>query len=66
MIENHEGYLAAHARLLELCALREKVESDPKLNQRQRSSELAGVNGLIAEIERDVRRYDLQLGGEFL
>jgi len=59
MIKNHEGFLAAHARLLELRALREKIESDPKLNHRQRSSELAGVKGLIAEIERDVRSYHL-------
>jgi hypothetical protein len=59
MITDQEGLLAASDRLAELRGMLQKISSDSKLNARQRSTELAGVRGLIQEIEQEVRQYHL-------
>jgi hypothetical protein len=59
MIKDREGIIAARDRLVDLRRMVEKIKSDPKLNQRQRSIELAGVRGLIEEIELEIRQYQL-------
>ena len=59
MIENSENLLAAQDRLRELQNLKMKIEADPNLNHRQRMSELAGLRSISAEIERDIRQYQL-------
>jgi hypothetical protein len=57
MIENNEGLRAAMDRFQELQQMRKKIHSDPKLNHRQKVSELAGIRALIEEIEGDIRQF---------
>jgi hypothetical protein len=59
MIQDQEGLVAARDRLADLLTMRKKIESDLKLNHRQRASELAGVRGIIEEIEHEIRQYHL-------
>jgi len=59
MITDQEGLFAACDRLAELRGMLQKISSDPKLNSRQRSTELAGVRGLAQEIEQEVRQYHI-------
>lgn len=59
MIIDQQGLLAARDRLVELRELQQKILSDTKLNPRQRATELAGVRGLMQEIDRDMRSYQL-------
>ncbi|MDZ7293017.1 MAG: hypothetical protein ONB44_24855 [candidate division KSB1 bacterium] len=59
MIKDQEGVIAARDRLIDLRRMVEKIKSDSKLNQRQRSIELAGIRGLIEEIELEIRQYQL-------
>lgn len=60
MIIDQQELFAARDRLAELRELQQKILSDPKLNPRQRATELAGVRGLMQEIDRDLRSYQLQ------
>lgn len=59
MILDQEEATAARERLTELRELRQKILSDAKLNPRQRATELAGVRGLMQEIDLDIRQYHL-------
>ncbi len=59
MILDQQELTAARERLVELRELQQKVLSDLKLNPRQRSTELAGVRGLMQEIDLDIRQYHL-------
>jgi hypothetical protein len=61
MINDHEAFMAAQDRLVDLRRMVEKIKTDSQLNQRQRAVELAGVRGLIDEIETEVRQYQLAL-----
>jgi len=61
MIKDHEAFMAAQDRLVDLRRMVEKIKTDSQLNQRQRAVELAGVRGLIDEIETEVRQYQLAL-----
>jgi len=59
MIIDQQELIATRDRLVELRELQQKILSDPKLNPRQRATELAGVRGLMQQIDRDVRSYHL-------
>jgi hypothetical protein len=54
MIENQEGLVVSQEQLAMLRAWEERIGNDLKLDHRLKESKLAGIRGLMAEIEREI------------
>jgi hypothetical protein len=59
MIENQEQLVHSHKQLAKLRAMEERVINNPDRHPRLKKSELAGIRSTIAQIEREIRVYNL-------
>ncbi len=59
MIENQEGLVVSQEQLAMLRAWEERIGNDLKLDSRLKESKLAGIRGLMAEIEREIHVYNM-------
>lgn len=59
MIENREGLILSQGQLAKLRDWEEKVVNDLNQHPRLKKSELAGIRSMIAQIEREIRVYNL-------
>lgn len=59
MIETHEGLTVSLEQLAKLRAWERNIVADVNQHPRMKKSELAGIRRMIAEIEREIRSYNL-------
>jgi hypothetical protein len=59
MIENQEQLVHSQQQLVRLRAMEERVVNNPDRHPRLKKSELAGIRGMITQIEREIRIYNL-------
>jgi len=59
MIENQEGLVVSQEQLAKLRAWEKEIVNELNLHPRLKKSELAGIRRMIAQIEREIRVYNL-------
>lgn len=59
MIETQEGLILSHEQLAKLRAWEKKIVDDLNQHPRLKKSELAGIRSMIAQIEKEIRLYNL-------
>ncbi len=59
MIETQEGLLVSQEQLAKLRAWEEEIVNDLNQQPRIKESKLAGIRSMIAQIEREIRLYNL-------
>jgi hypothetical protein len=59
MIENQEDLVLSQEQLAKLRTWEEEIVNDLNLHPRLKKSELAGIRSMIAQIEREIRVYNL-------
>jgi hypothetical protein len=59
MIENQEQLLFSQDRLEKLKSWEKRAVDDLTLDPRLKESKLAGIRGIMAEIEREIRVYNM-------
>jgi len=59
MIENQEGLVVSQEQLAMLRSWEDRIGNDLKLDPRLKESKLAGIRGTRAEIEREIRVYNM-------
>jgi hypothetical protein len=59
MIENEEQLVHSQQQLARLRVMEERVVNNPDRHPRLKKSELAGIRSMIAQIEREIRLYNL-------
>ena len=59
MIQNAEELAIAYERLGELEKRFEQIVADPRKSRRAKEMELAGVRGMMMQIEREIREHNL-------
>jgi hypothetical protein len=57
MIETQEGLVVSQQQLARLRAMEERAVNDPNLHPRLKESKLAGIRGMITQIEEEIRVY---------
>ncbi len=59
MIETHEGLILSREQLAKLRAWEDELVNDPAQHPRGKELKLAGVRRMIAQIEQEIRAYNL-------
>ncbi|MGH7595749.1 MAG: hypothetical protein ACREOI_05320 [bacterium] len=59
MLENEEDLIASQEQLAKLRAWEDEAVNDLNLHPRLKKSELAGIQSMIAQIEKEIRLYNL-------
>lgn len=59
MIEDQEGLTVSYGQLDKLRVWEKEIVNDLNLNPRGKKSELAGIRRMIAQIEQEIRAYNL-------
>ena len=59
MIQNADELRICQHRLLELQARAEQIVSHPQKSRRVKEMELAGVRGMVEQLQREIQAYEL-------